>query len=103
MRLLSPYAPHLAEELWRRLGHELTLLDESWPTWDEQCIAQETIAIAIQVMGKLRATQQLPADWSKEQILKAAKEHENIARWLEGKEIVREIFVPGRLVNFVVR
>ncbi|MEE8601108.1 leucine--tRNA ligase [Euzebya tangerina] len=98
--ILSPYAPHLAEELWSRMGHDTTLAYEAWPEWDEAALAVDSITIAIQVQGKLRGTVEVPSEASKDDILAAAKDE--VADHLDGKEIRKEIVVPGRLVNFVV-
>ncbi len=101
--ILSPYAPHIGEELWRRLGHEQSLADEPWPSWDEAVLATETVTIAVQVQGKLRGQIELPADADRAQILAAAKAEPRVGKHLEGKDIIKEIVVPGRLVNIVVR
>jgi leucyl-tRNA synthetase len=103
VKILSPYAPHLAEELWRRMGHTKTLSYEPWPTWDPTALEVDEIEIAVQVMGKLRATIRVPKATDKDAILRTAKESPNVAKWLEGQTIVKEVVVPGRLVNFVVR
>ena len=100
--LLAPFAPHLGEELWQRLGHAETLAYEVWPTYDPELIRDETITMAVQVNGKLRATIDLAADVDKETALSAARSQEKVAVHLEGKTIRREIVIPGRLVNFVV-
>ena len=99
--VLAPFAPHLCEELWKRLGHAETLAYESWPAYDERALAVETITIAVQVAGKTRGTIELPADVSEKAAIAAAKADPKIARHLEGKTIRREIYVPGRLVNLV--
>ena len=101
--ILSPYAPHIAEELWQKLGHNQTLAEEPWPNWDPDALIDDEIKIAVQVMGKLRGTIEVSNDASKDEVLAAAKAHENVARYLEGKQLIKEIFVPGRLVNFVAR
>ncbi len=100
--LLAPLAPHMAEELWQRVGHSETLAYESWPETAEKWLARDTIKIAVQVNGKVRGTIEVAADASKEDIIAAGRQEENVARHLEGKEIRREIYVPGRLVNIVV-
>ena len=100
--LLSPFAPHLGEELWHRLGHAQTLAYEPWPTYDPAMDTDETMTVAVQVNGKLRATIELAADADKGAVLAAARGHDKIAGYLAGKTIRREIVVPGRLVNFVV-
>ena len=101
--ILSPYAPHLAEELWARMGHTETLAEASWPEFDASALVQDTVEIAIQVMGKLRGTIAVSKDASKDEILAQAKANSNVARHLEGKTIIKEIVVPGRLVNFVAK
>ncbi|HTE55911.1 MAG TPA: leucine--tRNA ligase [Kofleriaceae bacterium] len=99
--VLSPFAPHLAEEMWGRLGHQESLAYETWPVHDERALAVDTITIAVQVAGKTRGTIDVPADVSEGAAIAAAKADPKIARHLEGKTIRREIYVPGRLVNLV--
>ena len=101
--MLSPYAPHLGEELWRRLGHDESIATAAWPEWNDDYLVVDTMAIAFQVMGKLRGTIDVPSDATKDDILEQARTSPNITRWIEGKQIVKEIYVPGRLVNFVVK
>lgn len=98
--VLSPYAPHLAEELWSRIGHEESLSHAAWPAWDPEALVEATITIAVQVQGKLRGTVDVDREASKDTILAAAKAE--VASHLEGVTIRKEIVVPGRLVNFVV-
>ncbi|WP_456429995.1 leucine--tRNA ligase [Rhodocaloribacter sp.] len=100
--LLAPFAPHVAEELWGRMGHEASLAYEPWPEADERYLREDTVKIAVQVNGKMRATITVPAGADKETVLAAARAHENVARHLDGKTLRREIYVPGRIVNFVV-
>jgi leucyl-tRNA synthetase len=99
--VLSPLAPHLSEELWRRLGHQDSLVHQSWPAHDEAKLAVDTITLAVQIAGKMRGTVEVPADVSEKAAIEAAKADPKIARYLEGKTIRREIYVPGRLVNLV--
>lgn len=101
--LLSPYTPHLAEELWQMLGHEPSVSKESWPLWDEEKTKDEEIELVIQINGKLRARIKTSAQSSKEDLLNTAKNDETVQKWLEGKEIIKEIVVPGKLVNIVVK
>lgn len=103
VKILSPYAPHLAEELWAKMGCKDALSTATWPTYDESALKDDTIELAIQVMGKLRGTIEIAADASKDDVLEQAKNQPNVARHLEGKTIIKEIFVPGRLVNFVAK
>jgi leucyl-tRNA synthetase len=100
--LLAPFAPHLGEELWQRLGHDESLTYTDWPTWDEEVLKEDEIEIAVQVMGKLRGTVTVAADAPKDAVLEAARSEENVARYLAEGTVRKEIFVPGRLVNFVV-
>jgi leucyl-tRNA synthetase len=100
--VLSPFAPHLAEELWERLGHTETLAYETWPAHDDALLVQDAVEIAVQVNGKLRGSVSVPASAEKDAILAAARAHENVARYLEEGTLRKEVVVPGRLVNFVV-
>jgi leucyl-tRNA synthetase len=100
--LLAPMAPHIAEELWQRLGHKETLAYEPWPTFDEKMIAEETLELPVQVNGKMRGRISVPADADEEAIVAAALADEKVAKFTEGKNVIKKIIVPGRLVNLVV-
>ena len=103
VRLLCPFAPHLCEELWSMLG-EMELCSLSpWPEYDENMVVDATVEMAVQMNGKLRGTIVLPKDATREEILAAVKADERIRPMLEGKTIVKEIVVPGKIVNLVVR
>ncbi len=101
--LLAPMAPHICEELWAALGYEGLISEASWPTWDEAVAKAEEVTIAVQVNGKVRAQIQVPAGADEEAVKAAALEVPNVKRHLEGKEIKKVIYVPGRLLNFVAR
>ena len=101
--LLSPFAPHLGEELWAALGHDGSLAYEPWPEWDESHLKQDTIDIVVQIRGKVRGKISVPADADKDATLAAAKADEKIAELIAGKELAKEIVVPGRLVNLVLK
>lgn len=101
--LLSPYTPHLSEELWERLGHTPSVSAESWPKYDEAKTKDDTLLIVVQINGKLRAKLEMDASSSKEEILSRAKSDETVKKWIQDKEIVKEIVVPGKLVNIVVK
>ncbi|MEE2752284.1 MAG: leucine--tRNA ligase [Myxococcota bacterium] len=101
--ILSPYAPHIAEEIWSRFGHADLVAHAEWPQWDESALEASTVNIAVQVQGKLRGSLEVPRDMSSEEIVELARSNENVVRHLEGMVIVKEIVIPGRLVNFVVR
>lgn len=101
--ILSPFAPHVAEELWKRLGHSQGLAFAPWPTHDPAKLEVDTMTLAVQISGKMRSTIDVPAGISKDDAIAAAKDDEKIAKLIEGKTILREIYVPGRLVNIVVK
>ena len=103
-RLIAPAMPHLAEEIHHRLnptGKNL-LAEEAWPDPDPALLVADAVTIAVQVMGKLRATIEMPPDSAEAVVLQAAETEPNVARALEGKHVVKRIHVPNRIVNFVV-
>lgn len=102
IRLLNPIAPHIAEELWSKLGHTAYLADTDWPTWDESALAVDTIEMPVQVNGKLRAKVMVPADADNDVIEEIARGDENVAEHLAGKTVRKVIVVPKRLINIVV-
>ena len=99
--MLAPLAPHMAEELWQRMGHDTSLAYEPWPVAEERWLVQDTIELVVQVNGKVRGSIKVPAAADKDTIIATAREDGNVARHLEGVTIRREIYVPGRLVNIV--
>jgi leucyl-tRNA synthetase len=101
--LLAPFAPHLAEELWQLLGHEKTLAYEPWPQFDDAFTRDSEIEIPVQILGKLRSKVVVPADSDQATIVTAARADARISELLAGKEVVKTIVVPGKLVNFVVK
>ena len=103
VKLLSPVAPHIAEELWSRLGHSDTITYETWPTYDETKLVEDTIEIPVQVNGKVRATVQIGTDATDEDVKKAVMENSNIQAQLEGKTVVKEIYVKNKIYNIVVK
>ena len=103
IKLFNPLCPHVTEELWEHLGHNKTIAYESWPEYDESKIVDELKTLAVQVNGKLRGTIEVSPDETNENILNMAKNEENVKKNLEGKTIVKEIVVPGRIVNIVVK
>lgn len=100
--LLAPFAPHLAEEVWQRLGHEKSLARHSWPTYDEDKLLEDTIDVPVQVNGKLRDRITVPADADEATVLSAAEAAEKVRPWLDGKQVHKRLYVPKKLVNFVV-
>jgi leucyl-tRNA synthetase len=100
---LCPYAPHMAEELWERLGHKPCASLQPWPSYDPELVKEPEITVAIQVNGKVREKIQVSSDVSEDELRKAAMEHPGIVGRIEGKSVVKVIVVPGRLVNVVVK
>ncbi|MEQ8786598.1 MAG: leucine--tRNA ligase [Pirellulaceae bacterium] len=103
VQLLSPYAPHIAEELWQVLGHDDTLAYAPWPTYDEALTKEDTVEVPVQFNGKVRARVTVAAGASKSDLETAARAEERVQELLEGKQIVKLIAIPGKLVNFVVK
>jgi leucyl-tRNA synthetase len=101
-RLIAPMMPHLAEEIFARLGGEGLLADQPWPAAEPALVAAQSITIAVQIMGKLRGTIEVAPDAAEESVIAAAEAEPNVARQLAGKRIVKRVHVPGRIVNFVV-
>ncbi|MDP6533499.1 MAG: leucine--tRNA ligase [Candidatus Marinimicrobia bacterium] len=101
--LLAPFIPHAAEEIWEQFGHEKTIAYQSWPNFDETLAKEDMITIAVQVNGKLRGSIDCAADTVEKVIIASAKEENRIQEYLKGKTIIKEIYVKGRLVNFVVK
>jgi leucyl-tRNA synthetase len=103
LMLLDPFAPHICEEIWESMGFGGMIVDQQWPKYDEAKCVDETVEIAVQITGKVRARINIPADATQEQAIEAAKADPTIAGLLEGKNVVKEIYVPGRLVNIVAK
>ena len=101
--LLAPFAPHIAEELWQLMGHQETLAYAEWPKHDESLLVEEEIELPVQINGKVRAKIKAPVDASKDTLLELAKASPLLAKYLDGKQLVKEIVVPGRMINFVVK
>lgn len=101
--LIAPFAPHLAEEIWEVLHGEFSIFHQSWPQYNQQLIKDNTLTLPIQVNGKLRGQIETAAEASQEEILIIARKEPNVVKYLEGKEMIKEIYVSGRLVNFVVK
>lgn len=103
LKMLTPFAPHISSELWQQLGNNNFIEESGWPEWDEEMLKTSEIQIVVQVNGKLRGKIKISAELEKQQILEKAKQEENVAKFLADKEIVKEIVVPGKLINFVVK
>ena len=103
IRILAPFAPHLAEELWMKGGNASSVFNSSWPSYDEKLIVDDSMTIAIQVNGKLRGSIEVSSDTSKDEILLQSKIVDNVKKFTDGMEIIKEIYVPNKLVNLVVK
>ena len=103
VKVLSPLCPHLGEELWEMLGNKNTITYEAWPTYDEEKTREDEVEIAIQVNGKVRDTIKVSKKISKEDLEEKAFSSEIIKKWIEGKDIIKTIVIPGRIVNIVIK
>ena len=101
--LLSPFAPHLAEECWQILGHKQSLAYEPWPKYDESFLVEDEVEIPVQVNGKVRGKIKVPVDADQSTLQSSAEADESVKKHLDGKQVVKVIAIPGRMVNFVVR
>ena len=101
--MLSCICPHIGEEIWSVLGHNDTIAYESWPTYDESKTADNVVEVIVQINGKLRGKISVPVDMAKDEVLALAKADEKVAVAIEGKNIVKEIVVPNKIVNIVVK
>jgi leucyl-tRNA synthetase len=102
-QLVAPFAPHLSEELWSILGHKESIFKSQWPTYDKDAIQEKEITFVVQVNGKLRASMSLPINISEEEAKKLALSNERVKKFLEGKNLIKTIFVQNKLINLVVK
>jgi leucyl-tRNA synthetase len=103
LKLLSPFAPHICEELWERLGHGQSIFNESWPHFKEEYAVRKMVEYVVQINGKVRAKMGIEAELPEEEIEALALVDPKVQKWVEGKRIVKKIFVPDKLVNLVVK
>lgn len=101
-QMIAPFAPHIAEELWLELGHSNSVHISQWPKWNEELIEDETLSIAIQINGKLRGEITIEKNVSKDEVIALAKSESGVAKHLADSEVLKEIYIPGRIVNFVI-
>jgi len=102
LQLLAPFAPHMSEELWQQLDHEDSIHVSQWPSYDEKYLAEDSVTVVIQVNGKLRGEIQTAPDATQDTVVGAAKAHDKVAGYLKDQTIRKTIYVPGKLVNFVI-
>ena len=103
LKVLAPLAPHFIEEEWSLLGKENSIHNEAWPEINEKELQGGNIIIPVQVNGKLKAQVEVSSNLSKEEILEAVKKDEKVAKLIENNEIVKEVYVPGKILNLVVK
>jgi leucyl-tRNA synthetase len=103
LKLLHPFAPHVTEELWERFGGEGFILTSGWPTADPAMMQEDVVTVVVQVNGKLRGQVEVPNPPSEEQVFAAVDANGAVQKWLAGKEVVKRVYVPGKLVNIVVK
>ena len=103
VKLLAPFAPHLSEELWEKLGNADSVFNSPWPDFDKEMIVDSSMIIAIQVNGKLRGSVEVSVDLSKEEILANCRDVENVQKFIEGMDIIKEIYIPQKIVNIVAK
>jgi leucyl-tRNA synthetase len=101
--LLAPFAPHIAEELWEKIGNKPSIFNHPWPTYDEEVIKEEEVLIVVQVNGKLRSRITVPTNLDQEKVKEVALNNEKVKRWIEAKEVLKVIFIPNKLINLVVK
>ena len=101
--LLAPFAPHIAEELWARLGEPYSVHQQPWPTWDQAQIRKETTTLIVQIDGRVRDRLEVPVEIDRQEAQKQAIERPNIRRYLGERTIARVIYVPGKLINIVMQ
>jgi leucyl-tRNA synthetase len=99
---VAPFAPHISEELWSELGGEGSICVDNWPVHDEKYLVQDKINIVVQINGKLRANIEVSSDSTEKEVIESAQKHEKVKNHLENKKVRKIIYVPGKLVNFVV-
>lgn len=102
VKLLSPFAPHISEELWEKLGNPSTVFKSPWPEWDPEALKEELVTIVVQIDGKLRSRLLVPRDLSEKELREEAMRDEKVRRYTEGKTIHRVVYVPERLLNLVI-
>ncbi|HZK01882.1 MAG TPA: leucine--tRNA ligase [Anaerovoracaceae bacterium] len=101
--MLSPFTPHICEEMWQHLGNKSTLYHETWPAWDEESLIKDEIEIVIQINGKVRERMMVSSNLTKDELIAEAMENSSVKALLDGKNVIKTIPVPGKLLNFVIK
>jgi len=101
--ILSPFAPHLTEELWHEHGNKDSIFKQQWPRYDKNLIKDDTFELVLQVNGKIRETEIVNSQITEMEAKKIALESDKIKKWIDGKEVIKVIYVKGKLVNIVVK
>ncbi|MBI2550741.1 leucine--tRNA ligase [Candidatus Uhrbacteria bacterium] len=103
VRALAPFAPHLCEEIWETLGYKTSVFESGWPSFEEKMLVDDLVTVAVQINGKVRGTIEISPTLSDVDARDRAQAQQNVEKFLEGKEIIKVIYIPGRLISFVIR
>jgi len=103
LQILAPFAPHISEELYAKLGNKLSIFTTTWPTCDEKLMKDESVNLVVQINGKLRANLFVPFDITEKAVLELIQKEESLSKWFDGHAIVKTVFVPGKLINIVLK
>ena len=103
LKLLHPFAPHIVEELWNMLGKKESIFFASWPTYDEKLTIDDTVKIGVQISGKVRGDIEVSLTESQELAMEKVVANPDIQKWIDGKEIIKIVYIPGRILNIVVK
>ena len=101
--LMSPFTPHICEELWEVMGHKPSIFQQTWPTYDKNAIQEEVVEIVVQINSKVRSHLSVPVDLSEDELKRRVLSDERIAGFLNGKKVINTIIVPKKLVNIVAK
>jgi leucyl-tRNA synthetase len=102
IKILSPFAPHITEEIFANLGNKKMLVQEAWPKFDKKKLTSSQVKIVVQINGRVRGTVLVPADSLQDHVEKVSLANKDTVKWLEGKEIAKVIFIKNKIINFVV-
>lgn len=101
--LLAPIAPHFTEEVWERIGHSDFIITQSWPEYNPMYLQAQSCTVAVQVNGKVRGSYEFMNGVTQEEVIETVYEKEEIKKWIEGKDIMKEVYIPGKILNVVVK